>query len=246
MDSTLTPMSETQYDAWAARPKLIVTGEYGFALRIGKRPEVVGDLVAGDILALDRRSDDNYFVAYPDGRSAIIDAAIAEPLQQWLERVETTGESIVTTARRFSGVPYLWGGTSAKALDCSGFVRTVYFLNGVLLPRDADQQACVGEPIPLDKEMKHLFPGDLLFFAKQLPESQPPRIVHVAISLGGKRFIQASGDVNSKSLDPADSDFGPLWLRSLTCARRIVGARPMPGVRLLREIPYYAQQGAAW
>ena len=55
-----------------------------------------------------------------------------------------TEESICKVARTFLGLPYLWGGSSAKAVDCSGFVQSVYFMNGLILPRDASLQALHG------------------------------------------------------------------------------------------------------
>src|SRR5207237_7800243 len=55
-----------------------------------------------------------------------------------------TSAAVLATARRFLGVPYLWGGCSPLGLDCSGFVQLVYRLHGIMLPRDADKQAYVG------------------------------------------------------------------------------------------------------
>ena len=65
-------------------------------------------------------------------------------LTHGLKGAKDSPETIVATAYRFFGVPYLWGGTSVKGMDCSGFTKTVYFLNGVLLPRDASQQVARG------------------------------------------------------------------------------------------------------
>ena len=85
---------------------------------------------------------------------------------------------LIATARAFLGTPYLWGGTSGLGIDCSGFVRQVYRLNGVGLDRDADQQAVEGRPVDTPDA------GDLLFFGS-------PAVTHVAMSLGGDDFIHA-------------------------------------------------------
>jgi gamma-D-glutamyl-L-lysine dipeptidyl-peptidase len=89
-----------------------------------------------------------------------------------------TPEDIVATAESFLGVPYLWGGTSARGIDCSGLTQQVYRLNGVGLDRDADQQALGGRPVDVARL------GDLFFFGKD-------RVTHTAIATGERTFIHA-------------------------------------------------------
>ena len=141
-----------------------------------------------------------------------------------LQRTDTP-ETILATARRFFGVPYFWGGTSAKGMDCSGFTKTVFFLNGVLLPRDASQQVFVGEPVDTTGGID-LRPGDLLFFGFRATAERKERVTHVGISLGGKRFIHASTDVRVNSLAPADTDYSQHREQMFLRARRIIGAGP--------------------
>ena len=62
---------------------------------------------------------------------------------------ETAGKAVVETAMRFVGTPYLWGGMSPDGFDCSGLVRFAYFMNGFMLPRNADQMALCGRPVPV-------------------------------------------------------------------------------------------------
>lgn len=68
----------------------------------------------------------------------------------------------VTTARSFLGLPYLWGGRSGFAVDCSGFTQLVLKLHGVNVPRDADDQAAAGRAITISKARA----GDLVFFGR--------------------------------------------------------------------------------
>jgi hypothetical protein len=89
-----------------------------------------------------------------------------------------TPADLVATAESFLGVPYLWGGTSAHGIDCSGLTQQVYRLNGVGLDRDADQQALGGRPVDQAR------PGDLFFFGKD-------RVTHTAIATGERTFIHA-------------------------------------------------------
>ena len=88
-----------------------------------------------------------------------------------------SGKTIVRTAMRFLGVPYLWGGISPAGFDCSGLVQTVFDFHGVSLSRDSRQQRTEGIEIGRDE----LKPGDLLFFPG-----------HVAISGGGDVIIHAA------------------------------------------------------
>ena len=89
-----------------------------------------------------------------------------------------TADDYLKTAESFIGVPYLWGGTTALGFDCSGFVQQVYRLNGVALPRDADQQSVLG------RRVEEARAGDLLFFGNE-------SVTHVAVATGPSEFIHA-------------------------------------------------------
>ncbi len=102
-------------------------------------------------------------------------------------------ESISLTAKEFLNVPYLWGGKSYFAVDCSGFTQLVYKIHGVKLPRDTSQQVEVGESLTFVEESR---PGDLAFF-----ENAEGKIIHVGIMLDNQRIIHASGKVRIDTLD---------------------------------------------
>ncbi|WGL51957.1 transglycosylase SLT domain-containing protein [Nocardioides sp. BP30] len=92
-----------------------------------------------------------------------------------------TGSDVVTDARRYLGVPYLWGGTDpSKGLDCSGLVQQVYGDLGIDLPRVSRDQAGVGTSVG---SLADAQPGDLLFFGSP--------IYHVAIYEGDGMMIEA-------------------------------------------------------
>jgi gamma-D-glutamyl-L-lysine dipeptidyl-peptidase len=93
-----------------------------------------------------------------------------------------TRAKVVSEARRFLGLAYLWAGTSGYGFDCSGFTYSVYRAYGVTLSRDADQQAVHGTPVPRGA----LQPGDLVFFR----ESNGV-IGHVGLYVGGGDMIDA-------------------------------------------------------
>jgi cell wall-associated NlpC family hydrolase len=239
-DDRIVRMSPHGYENWVREPKVIVTaGETRVRTAKDRASQPVSDVVAGSILVLRGSPGAFYEVEYPDGRTGFIPKDEASLYGKWLADAKDTPERIIATAKRFFGVPYLWGGTSSKGMDCSGFAKTVYFLNGVLLPRDADQQGDVGDPVEIPEGKMDLKPGDLMFFGSRAGAGEPEHISHVAISLGGRRFIHSSADVHFNSLDPADSDYSDFRTSSFLKARRIIGAGEPSGVRRLALIPYY-------
>lgn len=92
-------------------------------------------------------------------------------------------QNIISTAKRYIGIPYRWGGTTSAGFDCSGFVMRIYQMNGISLPRAADGQYYSGSIVT----GSDLQPGDLVFFTTYT--SGPS---HVGIYLGGGSFIHAS------------------------------------------------------
>ena len=102
-------------------------------------------------------------------------------------------ESIALTAKEFLNIPYLWGGKSFFAVDCSGFVQLVFKIHNIKMPRDTYQQAEVGEALSFVEESQ---PGDLAFF-----ENSEGKIIHVGIMLDNQKIIHASGKVRIDTLD---------------------------------------------
>lgn len=239
-DDAVTRFSRDDLAAWLDRPKLIVVSPFAWVrASLDKGALPVTDVVAGSILAVTGEDKTSYAVAYPDGRTGFLAKADARPYDGWLAALRYSADDVIATAQSILGVPYLWGGTSTKGMDCSGFTKTVYFLNGILLPRDANQQARVGMPVATTAEMTELRPGDLLFFGAHANGDRPERVTHVAISLGGKRYIHSSGFVRVNSLSPADSDFSDFRLSGFLGATRVIDADQSTGVYRLSTLPNY-------
>lgn len=97
------------------------------------------------------------------------------------------GAALCESARRWLGVPYLWGGVTMGGVDCSGFVQALYRMHGHVIPRDSDQQSRFGEPVDPGRDFQALLPGDLLFFAEEAG-----RVSHVVMSTGGAAVVHAS------------------------------------------------------
>jgi hypothetical protein len=239
-DDNIKQMVAAEYSAWLAAPKVIVTARTAWVRRaVDRRSTPIADVVAGSLLAYGGDEHGARVVRFPDGRQGYLDTDEAVPFTPWLARTKETGENVVAWAQSLMGVPYLWGGTSTKAMDCSGFVKTVYFMNGIQLPRDASQQYFVGDQVAMNNGKSDLRPGDLLFFGVNDVAGKPPTVTHVGISIGGSRFIHESDYVHISSLEPSDSDYSAVRAQTFLGARRIVGAMESSGIKHLKSLNEY-------
>ena len=91
---------------------------------------------------------------------------------------------LIVTAKQYLGVKYVYGGTTPRGFDCSGFVQYVFEKHKKNLPRTADIQYKAGKPV---SKIKDLQPGDLVFFAT----GKPKDVNHVGIYIGKDQFINA-------------------------------------------------------
>ncbi|MBN2410022.1 MAG: C40 family peptidase, partial [Candidatus Aminicenantes bacterium] len=109
-------------------------------------------------------------------------------------------QQLVTTAERFMGAEYSWGGASSRdGFDCSGLARAIYQLNGLNLPRSSAEQFRAGTAVPKDRLLK----GDLVFFAA----SPNHTISHVGIYVGESAFIHAPGKDRKVRKDSLEADY---------------------------------------
>ncbi|SFL43082.1 SH3 domain-containing protein [Porphyromonadaceae bacterium KH3CP3RA] len=243
INGSVKAMTLSELQQYLQQPKVIVTSVFAHSLQ---RPDSdffpVSDLVVGNMLVVKGEKEGFYHVVYPDGREAYVRKSDAIETTDWLKSIDLTGESIVNTAYRFMGVPYLWGGTSSKGLDCSGFTRTVYFMHGIILPRDASQQVHCGKLIDSSGDFNNTLPGDLLFFGSKATDDSPKeRVVHVGIYIGNNRFIHASDYVHINSLDPADTLYDEFNANRYLRTKRIIGEVGTPGIEDIFENEFYKQ-----
>ena len=132
---------------------------------------------------------DSYFIASPDAvfrKPQKVDTS-RKPVETSPPKRTTAssdmGSVAARTAERFVGIPYRWGGDNVvEGMDCSGFVRAVYNLCGVSIPRTSAEQFRTGEAVSRDD----LKDGDLVFFG-----SSADNINHVGIYVGNGRFVHA-------------------------------------------------------
>lgn len=220
--------------AWESAQKTIITNQYAI---VRSRPSAtslpVSDAVAGDLFKYIGKKGRWTEVGIADGRTGFVESSNAEDYTQWKRSRNLTPDNIEKTAKLFIGVPYLWGGTSPKGMDCSGFTKTVFRLNGMELNRDADQQAQMGEAVEPGKDFSHLKKGDLLFFGQRASDKKPEHITHVGIYLGNEEFIHSPGGegVRFNSFNPSAPDFSKFQLNRFVRARRVIGNARIPEVR---------------
>jgi len=107
-------------------------------------------------------------------------------------------QMLLSLARQYLGVPYVWAGRSPGGFDCSGFITFVFDQLGYGLPRMADGQYEVGIPV----SRQALRPGDLVFF-----ETYEPGPSHVGIYLGNEQFIHASSGAGYVTVTPMSNPY---------------------------------------
>ena len=231
--SSMNLTNEAGVDSWKSATKVIVTTIFTF---VREHPNAsalpVSDAVAGVLLKQLKSTGSWVAVELPDNRKGYIERSSVDEYGHWKKTRKLTQESIEATAKTLIGIPYLWGGTSPKGMDCSGFAKNVFRLNGLELSRDADQQAAEGAAVEAGSDFENLKKGDLLFFGRKGTADRPEHISHVAIYLGKKEFIHTPGGagVQINSLDATASNYNEAELKRFVRSRRYIGTQPVAEV----------------
>ncbi len=203
--------------AWRNAERVVCIANYAQVAGLAEtgEDELLVDLVPGAILKRVGERSGFIKVETPDKRTGYVrkESLVEESA---LKAVRATQARIVQISRQFLGAPYLWGGTSPKGFDCSGFVQTVFGLSNIALPRDASQQAKEGREVDPGENFEALQPGDLIFFG-----DSPGRISHVGISLGDKLYVHSSFSVHVNSLDNAHPLYNDYRFRRFRSAKRL-------------------------
>ena len=247
--SAVTAMTKEEAQQWNNQPKIIYTAEFGKSFsEPNTQSQRVSDLVYGDILVLTGEKNNYFEVAYPDKRKAYIKKEEALSLKKWIDTRNPTAENLISSAKSMLGLPYLWGGTSVKGVDCSGFTKTAYFMNGFVIPRDASQQVLAGESVDIldaeghfdpEKALKNLKPADLLFFAAGKNNNPNARVTHVALYIGNGTFIHAAGSVRINTMLKDAVNYDDFQTRTVVAAKRYLGSDD-PQIQKVQNNSYYS------
>lgn len=217
--------NKAEFEKWKNLKKVIFIDYFGFVYSQKDKNSIpVSDLSMGNVLGLEEKeSDGKWFkVILPDKRTGYVDKNAVVELNRWRNAVNLNASNIINTAKKFVGFPYLWGGTSVRGFDCSGFTKIVFKMNGFELPRDADQQSKLGIEINPGENFENLKPGDLLFFGQKAEDGKPEKITHVGIYIGNKEFIHCSGKVSIDSFDPKAPNFNEYRYKTFIRAKRLI------------------------
>ena len=236
-----TPMTKSQYDEWWMDEKIIYLADNGFVYsESSSHSEIISDITATSFLIQGYPYGKYLQVYFPDGRIGFVLWENCMSYYEWQANTKPTVKSVLALAHSFMGRSYLWGGTSTKMMDCSGFVRIVMFLNGIYLPRDASQQALVGKTVAVGKEeLDKLNPGDLLFFGF-IREDGSERITHTGIYIGENKFIHEAGTVNIMSFNPEDPNYSEYRLNQFIRANDVIHHVGKFGVKRVQDVPLYS------
>ncbi len=236
-DGGLMPIDKAAFDRWQQSDRLIFLPISGEAYEGPAMKETATNLVLGNVVQI-VQAGHPVKIRLPNGRLAYANASSFKRLDKWSHQVHPTADQTIHLARELLGRPYLWGGTSVYGMDCSGFTKTIFLRQGVVIPRDASQQVKAGKKVPLDDSLSQLKKGDLIFFGTKR-EDGSNRITHVAIYMGDGRIIHATGRVKIESLNPDDPLFNKHRYETMLEARRYIGYVDSLGLMPVYETMYY-------
>lgn len=186
-----------QYECWIDEKQFIFINQSTFEELNKTKP-----IATSDLIALASHADEGFVLPIPMGSNLPHfengQFVLEKGKYQFDGAITDTSKiadknKIAENAYMFLNAPYQWGGRSPFGIDCSGFVQIVYKLNGIYMPRDAYQQAEMGQTLSFIEEAEE---GDLAFF-----DNDEGKITHVGIILTNNRIIHASGKVRIDKLD---------------------------------------------
>ncbi len=235
-ESSVVDLDSAAFDAWRRAPRLVVIADGVTTMRSDttgyESPRsVIAPLTGGSIVEPEGEYVGRFTrVALPDGRSGFVPRENVMAIDEW-SSLPFSPQLALETARAMLGAPYLWGGTSSLAPDCSGLVKCAWLANAIIVPRDASQQAEAGIDIPVERPDLWM-PADLLFFTN----AAGTKITHVAIFDKEGAFVHSSGRVRPGHIDPTHPDSDG---RRVARVSRYAGCESTPGITRVSDHPWY-------
>lgn len=226
--SSLHCLDSVSYNHWKGSKRVVVQGSE--TQRIVNADGPVSDVHPESILEVVDDSNECYVVKIPDGRLGQLKKSVVVDMSYFFSH-KLNVDSLIARGRKFMGESYLWGGTTAAAMDCSGLAKVLYQGEGIILRRDASQQFISG--LRLGTDYRDYEKGDLVFFMS----ASTGNIVHVGIYIGGGLYLHSYGRVKINSLNPQSPSFIPSNILAGAC--RIKGHEDTPGITRISSHPWY-------
>ncbi|WP_347841580.1 C40 family peptidase [uncultured Draconibacterium sp.] len=228
-------------NTWKSLDKVLYKKSSGVAYaKVGENSGVEFDLVMANLLSIAGEEAVFYKIVLPDGCQGFVKKDECVSLDIWKNK-NLTAEAVVNPALSFNGVPYLRGGTSAKMVDCSGFVKSAFYFHRLILQRDASQQTFYGELVDAKNGYDTLQPGDLVFFGIKATESQKERVTRVGMVIGNQDFIHASGKVRISSLNRNRQKYTEHYEKRFVRARTVLGNVDGKGIEWVVDNKFYKE-----
>jgi len=209
-ESFLTQLKRNEYHNWLRNRNGLVAVKTTKLYPIGsKQATAPFFLYYGTKLIIGRSKDGFIEIQLPDNQKyRLRESGIIKQLKQKSKKIDWL--DLISEARKFLGVPYLWGGITPSGFDCSGFVRAIFTRFGYDLPRDTKDQIKIGRNI----KRTSIKTGDMLFFKR-----------HVGLAIGKDNIIHCSvsnAGVQINSLNVGADNYSKVLDESFVTARRIL------------------------
>jgi cell wall-associated NlpC family hydrolase len=221
--STIIRMDSTAYQNYKkSGTELIVRAPFSKVFQYpSSKSEIISELVQHNRLISTKKKIGYWEIRMADGVLGYVSMKDVENYDAWKRANPAPTENrILQAAHQLMGIPYLWGGTSIKGMDCSGFTKLVFHANGWIIPRDASQQAREGIQVDSLRKWENLKIGDLLFFGSKRADGTN-KVVHVGIWEGNYAYIHAADRTRRASMDPQSKDFDEYNLNRYLFTKRI-------------------------
>lgn len=206
----LSEVKRTSFDQWPSRINAVVSSARGTScFDSNGRTTPPHLLLYGALVRAVRSQGGLVRLALPGGGNLFVKSSHFRSIDKTTAS-NLSGRRLLIEARKFLGVPYLWGGVSPLGFDCSGLVQSLLAGFGISVPRDTRRQIEIGEQV----ERNRIRTGDILFFDR-----------HVGLAIGSSRILHASrggGGVRINSLNRSDPDYRADLDRDFKMARRLL------------------------
>jgi len=216
---------EATWETYLASPQVLVSAHFthvfgrpDFSVRGQDATTLLAAATLGTELRLLAEGEQSYQVLLPDGQSGYLRKEDGTVIRGFKHIPKGSGSKVVALAKEFLGLAYFWGGTTPYGFDCSGFVQTIYKMNGIHVLRDANQQYEMGVAVARDEWQT----GDLVFWSTYRPGAS-----HVGFYIENGKYIHAgsSKGVAINSFNPSDEDYSEELDLKYLGARRFFGGQ---------------------